>query len=77
MPSHLHQSAKDLLANMLLVDPLKRITIPEIRKMEWFSKDLPVYLQKPAVQSDKQFFARPLDTIVTEISKVTAILNRK
>ena len=70
MPSHLHQSAKDLLSSMLLVDPLKRITIPEIRKMDWFSKDLPAYLQKPLVQSDKQFFARPLDSLVDEIAKV-------
>jgi hypothetical protein len=30
---------------MLVVDPLKRITIQEIRNHPWFSVDLPDYLQ--------------------------------
>jgi 5'-AMP-activated protein kinase, catalytic alpha subunit len=29
---------------MLLVDPLKRITIPEIRQHPWFTLHLPRYL---------------------------------
>jgi 5'-AMP-activated protein kinase catalytic alpha subunit len=29
---------------MLLVDPLKRITIPEIRQHPWFTAHLPRYL---------------------------------
>lgn len=29
---------------MLVVDPLKRITIAEIRKHQWFSAKLPKYL---------------------------------
>ena len=70
MPSHLQQSAKELLSNMLLVDPLKRITIAEIRRTDWFSKDLPFYLQKPVVQSDKQLFARPSEKIINDIAKV-------
>lgn len=31
LPSHLSPGARDLIPRMLLVDPLKRITIPEIR----------------------------------------------
>ena len=31
LPSHLSGGARDLIPRMLLVDPLKRITIPEIR----------------------------------------------
>lgn len=31
LPSHLSQLARDLIPRMLVVDPMKRITIPEIR----------------------------------------------
>ena len=31
LPSHLSPGARDLIPRMLLVDPLKRITIPEIK----------------------------------------------
>jgi 5'-AMP-activated protein kinase catalytic alpha subunit len=31
LPSHLSPGARDLIPRMLLMDPLKRITIPEIR----------------------------------------------
>ncbi|KAI3426244.1 hypothetical protein D9Q98_008620 [Chlorella vulgaris] len=33
LPSHLSPGARDLIPRMLLVDPLKRITIPEIRSV--------------------------------------------
>lgn len=43
---------------MLVVDPVKRITIPEIRQLPWFNIDLPSYLRPfpvtPSVE-DKQF----------------------
>lgn len=43
---------------MLVVDPVKRITIPEIRQLPWFNVDLPSYLRpfpvSPSVE-DKQF----------------------
>lgn len=45
LPSFLSRDAKELLARMMTVDPLKRITIPEIRESKWFQKDLPEYLQ--------------------------------
>lgn len=31
LPTHLSAGARDLIPRMLVVDPLKRITIPEIR----------------------------------------------
>lgn len=37
LPSHLSPGARDLIPRMLLVDPLKRITIPEIRLAQHFS----------------------------------------
>lgn len=36
--------ARDLIPRMLLVDPLKRITIPEVRQHPWFTAHLPRYL---------------------------------
>jgi 5'-AMP-activated protein kinase catalytic alpha subunit len=47
LPSHLSPGARDLIARMLLVDPLKRITISEIRLHPWFTVHLPRYLVVP------------------------------
>ncbi|DAZ93149.1 TPA: hypothetical protein N0F65_006348 [Lagenidium giganteum] len=47
LPSHLSELARDLIPRMLVVDPMKRITIPEIRQHPWFQCDLPPYLQHP------------------------------
>ncbi|KAJ9505516.1 hypothetical protein QJQ45_021086, partial [Haematococcus lacustris] len=44
LPSHLSPGARDIIPRMLLVDPLKRITIPEIRQHPWFTLHLPRYL---------------------------------
>lgn len=44
LPSHLSPGSRDLIPKMLIVDPLKRITIPEIRQHPWFSTHLPRYL---------------------------------
>ncbi|PWN39346.1 Pkinase-domain-containing protein [Ceraceosorus guamensis] len=45
LPSYLSSEAKHLLSSMLVVDPVKRITINEIRQLPWFQKDLPSYLR--------------------------------
>ncbi|EOD16382.1 hypothetical protein EMIHUDRAFT_356164 [Emiliania huxleyi CCMP1516] len=37
-------SCGDLISRMLVVDPLQRITIPEIRRHRWFTDELPLYL---------------------------------
>ena len=39
---------------MLVVDPMKRITIPEIRFHTWFQQKLPAYLRHPPEQMEKQ-----------------------
>ncbi|KAL3526549.1 hypothetical protein ACH5RR_011205 [Cinchona calisaya] len=44
LPSHLSAGARDLIPRMLIVDPMKRITIPEIRVHPWFQAHLPRYL---------------------------------
>lgn len=67
LPSHLSPSARDLIARTLLVDPLKRVTIPEIRSHPWFTPHLPRYLAVPAVDAAAQVGkvdAEALDAVV-------------
>lgn len=70
LPSYLSQGAKDLISSMLVVDPLKRIIIPEIRLMPWFSKNLPDYLSLLPSKSES-IFDKINETIVDEIEKKT------
>lgn len=44
LPSHLSQLSRDLILRMLVVDPMKRITIGDIRQHPWFQHKLPAYL---------------------------------
>ncbi|KAI0713112.1 CAMK/CAMKL/AMPK protein kinase [Cerioporus squamosus] len=44
LPSYLSPEAKGLINGMLAVDPVKRITIPEIMQHPFFTTDLPNYL---------------------------------
>lgn len=44
MPPYLSPDAKSLISAMLAVDPVKRITIPEITQHPFFTTDLPRYL---------------------------------
>jgi len=47
LPGHISAEAKDLIVQMLVVDPTKRLTIPLIRKHRWFRVGLPDYLRHP------------------------------
>mmetsp|Transcript_24326 Transcript_24326/g.75086 ORF Transcript_24326/g.75086 Transcript_24326/m.75086 type:complete len:727 (+) Transcript_24326:63-2243(+) len=47
LPSHLSQLARDLIPRMLVVDPMKRINVPEVRQHAWFQQRLPPYLRHP------------------------------
>jgi 5'-AMP-activated protein kinase catalytic alpha subunit len=47
LPSHLSQLSRDLIVRMLAVDPMKRITLAEIRNHGWFRHNLPDYLALP------------------------------
>jgi 5'-AMP-activated protein kinase catalytic alpha subunit len=60
LPGHLSSEAKDLIVQMLVVDPTRRITFSQIRKHSWFQKDLPEYLSG-ALRSpqDKDLGANP------------------
>ncbi|KAK7535288.1 uncharacterized protein J3D65DRAFT_699814 [Phyllosticta citribraziliensis] len=48
IPNYLSSGAVRLIKKMLVVNPVHRITIAEIRQDPWFNKDLAPYLQLPA-----------------------------
>jgi serine/threonine protein kinase len=54
LPSHLSQLSKELIVRMLVVDPMKRITIPEIRAHPWFQHKLPAYLSFPPAMIERR-----------------------
>ncbi|CAG8478642.1 1430_t:CDS:10 [Diversispora eburnea] len=68
LPSFLSPEAKYLLSSMLVVDPMKRITISEIRKIPWFNIGLPDYL-KPLPERDEDPFTEIDDKIIDELFK--------
>ena len=69
LPSHLSQLARNLIPRMLEVDPMKRITIPEIRLHPWFQHKLPPYLRHPPELMEKQ--ERVVDPqVIDEVMKL-------
>ncbi|XP_066964115.1 5'-AMP-activated protein kinase catalytic subunit alpha-2 isoform X1 [Macrobrachium rosenbergii] len=52
IPDYLNQSVVRLLLHMLMVDPMKRATVDDIKKHEWFQRDLPAYLFPPPYDLD-------------------------
>jgi len=69
LPTHLSQLAKNLIPRMLEVDPMKRITIAEIRLHPWFQHKLPPYLRHPPEFLERQ--ERVVDQeVVDEVMKL-------
>ncbi|GER45334.1 protein kinase [Striga asiatica] len=69
LPSHLSASARDLIPRMLIVDPMKRMTIPEVRAHPWFASHLPRYLAVPPPDTTQQ--AKKIDEdILQEVIKM-------
>ncbi|CAD5190180.1 unnamed protein product [Musa acuminata subsp. malaccensis] len=69
LPSHLSPLARDLIPRMLIVDPMKRITIREIREHPWFQTHLPRYLAVPPPDTMQQ--AKKIDEdILQEVIKM-------
>jgi len=63
MPNFLTESCQDLIKSMLVVDPLKRITIAEIENHAWFKANLPSYLKNtPAQETSTRLKAKYLDS---------------
>ncbi|KAG9444974.1 hypothetical protein H6P81_016314 [Aristolochia fimbriata] len=69
LPSHLSAGARDLIPRMLVVDPMKRMTIPDIRQHPWFQAHLPRYLAVPPPDTMQQ--AKKIDEeILQEVVKM-------
>ena len=47
LPNYLSADAKSMIQGMLAVDPVKRLTVPEVLAAPWFNVDLPTYLRQP------------------------------
>ncbi|CAE6479160.1 unnamed protein product [Rhizoctonia solani] len=45
LPNYLSRDAQELIRGMLAVDPVKRLTVPEILTVPWVATGLPRYLQ--------------------------------
>ena len=54
LPSHLSALTRDLVPRMLVVDPMKRITIAEIKQHPWFQQSIPLYLTLTPAQLEHQ-----------------------
>ncbi|XP_055923218.1 5'-AMP-activated protein kinase catalytic subunit alpha-2 [Eupeodes corollae] len=52
IPEYLNKQVVNLVCQMLQVDPLKRANIEEIKKHDWFQKDLPSYLFPSSIEQD-------------------------
>ncbi|KAF2185979.1 Pkinase-domain-containing protein [Zopfia rhizophila CBS 207.26] len=57
IPNYLSPGAVSLIKRMLMVNPVHRITVVEIRQDPWFTKDLPSYLEPPR----EEFFDTGVD----------------
>ncbi|KAF9602448.1 hypothetical protein IFM89_027577 [Coptis chinensis] len=69
LPSPLSAGARDLIPRLLVVDPMKRMTIPEIRQHTWFQAHLPRYLAVPPPDTLQQ--AKNIDKdILLEVIKM-------
>ncbi|KAI3960051.1 hypothetical protein MKW98_016775 [Papaver atlanticum] len=66
LPTHLSTGASDLIPRMLLVDPIKRITISEIRQHPWFQVYLPRNLVVP-LPNRKQQTTKIDDRIIQKV----------
>ena len=51
MPNYISADVKDLINRMLQPNPIKRITMQEIKHHSWYLVELPLYLQNISMVS--------------------------
>ncbi|KAF5186930.1 Serine/threonine protein kinase OSK1 [Thalictrum thalictroides] len=69
LPTFLSPGARDLISRIIVVDPMKRITIPEIQQHPWFKPGLPRYIVVPPPNPEQQ--ANKIDeSIVQEVIRM-------
>ena len=68
LPSYVSPGARDLISRMLLVDPLKRITMAEIRNHPWCTCHLPRYLAVPPPDTLSQATNIDIETLEATVA---------
>ncbi|KAJ3389705.1 Protein kinase [Lobulomyces angularis] len=68
LPSYLSHDTKSILSSMLVVDPLKRATIADLRNTSWFNVNLPDYL-KPLPEYKEAPTSEADKAVVEELTK--------
>ena len=68
LPSYVSPGARDLISRMLLVDPLKRITMSEIRNHPWCTCHLPRYLAVPPPDTLSQATNIDIETLEATVA---------
>ncbi|KAF2072549.1 hypothetical protein CYY_006124 [Polysphondylium violaceum] len=74
IPDFVSSQCTDLIKKMLVVDPVKRITINEIRNHPWFQVKLPKYLSSPNTFLSKSIQKIDHD-VLNELVKIYSPLN--
>ncbi|KAJ1952908.1 Protein kinase, partial [Dipsacomyces acuminosporus] len=69
MPGYLSQGAKNILSSLLQVDPLKRMTLAQVRQQPWFTVDLPEYLKPLPESTDIESLAKLDESIINELEQ--------
>lgn len=69
LPAHLPPSAKELIMRMLVVDPMKRYTIADVRAHPWFQQKLPAYMNMLPYEIDlqRQFIDQEIVQMVCQL----------
>jgi len=67
MPTYLSEDAKDLIGKILVVNPVDRLTMQEIRSHVWFKENLPRYLEISAESPEEGKFEIN-DRLVNEVA---------
>ena len=70
IPGFISKASKDLIKKVLNTDPIKRITIPEIRNHEWFNQVKPTDMEGIIIGKDRvpvieEFLSKINDCFVT------------
>lgn len=71
IPRFVSRGARDLIKKILVVDPMKRATIADIRKHPWFKIGLPKYLSIPPMISRKGEITIDFEVLDEAIKKFT------
>ncbi|KAM6573659.1 hypothetical protein CsatA_017739 [Cannabis sativa] len=83
LPMSLPPGARDLIRRVLVVDPTRRMTIPQIRQHPWFKARLPCYLtvsppstNQLAQKIDEQILQKVIDKGFDKNQLIQSLLNR-